>query len=246
MLPVFVAPVTGLAAGAEVVLDGAEGRHAATVVRVSVGERLHLVDGVGTRAGATVTGTARDRVACRLDDVEVEAEPAPRLVVVQALVKGDRATTAVETLTEVGVDVVVPWQAARSVSVWREDKAAKNLDRWRSVARESGKQSRRARHPQVLPVHSTADVSVLLASAAAGLVLHESATGPVPTSLPATGDVVVVVGPEGGITDAELAAFTRAGAAVVRLGPSVLRASTAGTVAAAVLLQAAGRWRLPD
>lgn len=250
-VPVFVAELSGAAEalGAEIRLDGPEGRHAAAVVRLEVGQRLDLVDGAGTRVHATVVSVGRDDLIARADEVVAEPPPSPRLIVVQALVKGDRATTAVETLTEVGVDVVVPWQAARSVSVWRDDRVGKHLARWRAVAREAGKQSRRARHLEVRALHSTADVGVLLASAVAaggeraGLVLHEEATDPLPRAgLPSDGDLVVVVGPEGGITDDELAAFTATGARSVRLGPSVLRASTAGTAAAAVLLAAAGRW----
>ena len=163
---------------------------------------------------------------------------------VQALAKGDRGETAVETLTEVGVDVIVPWAASRSVTRWSAERAPKALERWRSAARESAKQSRRARWPEVRGLATTAEVVALLRDAALGLVLHEERHEPPwrRSTPPVSGDVVLVVGPEGGISPDELAAFAGGGASAVRLGPSVLRTSTAGTAAAAVLLSRTSRW----
>jgi 16S rRNA (uracil1498-N3)-methyltransferase len=172
------------------------------------------------------------------------AEPElPRVVVVQAIPKGDRGELAVEMLTEVGVDVIVPWAAARSVPVWRGDKADKALARWRSTAREAAKQARRSWFPEVRSLVSTEQVAALLRDASVPVVLHEAASGPLADlPVPGRGEIVVVVGPEGGITDEELAAFAAVGAEPVRMGSSVLRTSTAGVAATAALL-ARTRWR---
>ncbi|RZS89735.1 16S rRNA (uracil1498-N3)-methyltransferase [Motilibacter rhizosphaerae] len=240
--PVFVAPLPAEPAG-ELLLEGPEGRHAARVRRVEPGERVDLVDGRGTRARCRVTVVDGDRVRCAVEEVEREPAPAPRVVVVQALPKGERAELAVEVLSEVGVDVVVPWQAERSVVQWRGERGAKALEKWRATAREAGKQARRARFAEVAEAATTREVADLLRGAALPLVLGEEAAEPLAgVEVPATGDVVLVVGPEGGVSGAELAAFAAAGARAVRLGPSVLRTSTAGAVAAGVVLARTTRW----
>ena len=240
---VFWAAHATLAVGELVVLDGAEGHHGATVRRLRVGEAAVLTDGGGTRADCVVTEVGRDRLVLAVEAVRVDPAPSPRLVVVQALPKGDRGETAVETLTEVGVDVIVPWSAARCVTQWRDQRGAKALARWRSTAREAAKQSRRSIWPQVCDLASTPQVAALLAGATLGVVLHGDATTALAgVNVPAHGEVVVVVGPEGGLAETELATFTQCGALTYRLGELVLRTSTAGTVAAAVLLAGTERW----
>jgi 16S rRNA (uracil1498-N3)-methyltransferase len=162
-------------------------------------------------------------------------------VLVQALAKGDRGELAVELAVELGVDEVVPWSAARSVTRWDGARGERSRDRWRSVARAAAKQSRRAWVPTVAPLASTRQVAARLS--AGSLVLHEAADTPLATvALPAGGDLVLVVGPEGGLDDAELAAFAAAGAVPVRLGPEVVRTSTAGAAALAALSLRTGRW----
>lgn len=225
-------------------MDGAEGRHAATVVRLAVGEHVVLVDGGGRRGTGTVTAVpGKDTVEVTVDDVVDDPPPAPRLVVVQALPKGDRGETAVETMTEVGVDEVVPWAAARCVTRWRDARGDKALARWRTTAAAAAKQSRRSRWPVVADLASTADVADRLARAAAGVLLHEEAATPLAAfAPPPDGDVVVVVGPEGGLSAEELALLAGVGATAYRLGPTVLRTSTAGTAALSVLMASTGRW----
>lgn len=241
--PLFVVAAAALAASDDVLVDGPEGRHAATVRRLRVGEQVDLTDGAGALARGRVREVSKAWLLVAVESREQQPEPAPRVVVVQALPKGDRAELAVETLTEVGVDVVVPWAAARCVTRWQPERAARSLERWRATAREAAKQSRRPWFPHVAPLAGTDEVAGLLRAAALGVVLHEAATGALATlTVPTAGDVVLVVGPEGGIDDSELAAFAAAGAATARLGPSVLRTSTAGTVAAAVLLARTPRW----
>jgi 16S rRNA (uracil1498-N3)-methyltransferase len=239
--PVFVVPTDRLAVGA-VTLDGPEGHHAATVTRLGPGEDVVLTDGAGLRAEGVVVAAGRDRLDIDVRTVRDVPAPRPRLVVVQALAKGDRGEVAVETMTEVGVDVVVPWAAARCVMRWREGRGAKALARWRATAAAAAKQSRRSHFPEVTGLAGTSDVAALLGSAAAAVLLHEEADLALAgLDLPAEGDVVVVVGPEGGISPDELAAFRVAGATAYRLGSTVLRTSTAGTAALAVL-SARGRW----
>jgi 16S rRNA (uracil1498-N3)-methyltransferase len=162
---------------------------------------------------------------------------------VQALPKGERGELAVEVLTEVGVDRVVPWAAARSVAVWKGERALRSHAKWQATAREAAKQSRRSWLPTVAPLAATADLAALVAEADLALVLHEDATETLAAlDVPASGRIVVVVGPEGGIAPDELAVLTDAGAHVVRLGAEVLRTSTAGVVAVAALLARTPRW----
>ncbi len=240
---VFQVGTQALLAGGTVVLDGAEGHHAATVRRIGPGEQVVLTDGCGLSGTGVVTSAGRDRLAVELGPTHQAPRPEPRLTVVQALPKGDRGELAVETLTEVGADRIVPWAAARCVTRWRDDRGDKALERWRAVARAAAKQSRRTWWPHVDPLASTAQVADLLAGAGLGVVLHEYAGSPAgELAVPAAGEVVLVVGPEGGVDADELAAFAAAGALRVRLGPTVLRTSTAGTVAAAVVLARSSRW----
>ena len=243
-LPVFLAPSLAEAAEGRVLeVTGDEARHAVVVRRIRVGEQVALTDGSGRSAVCEVTATAKSTLSARVLEVTSVPAGSPRLVVVQAIPKGDRGELAVEMLTEVGADVVVPWSASRSVAVWRGDRAAKSLAKWRTTAREAAKQSRRSWFPTVAEPASTAEVVPLLRDAALSVVLHEAATVPLTSlAVPADGDLVVVVGPEGGIADEELDTFREAGAHVVRLGPTVLRTSTAGVAAAAALLSRTPRW----
>ncbi|MFD3546392.1 16S rRNA (uracil(1498)-N(3))-methyltransferase [Streptomyces sp. NPDC058655] len=243
--PVFV--VEEVPAGPEFVLDGPEGRHAVSVKRLNPGEAVVLADGRGRWAEAVVKAAeGKDRLVVTVSGVFEEAEPAVRITVVQALPKGDRGEVAVETMTETGVDAIVPWQASRCITQWRGDRGAKSLAKWRATARESGKQSRRVRFPEVAEALSTKQVAGLLADADLAMVLHEDRDTPsealAAAALPEAGSVVLVVGPEGGVSPEELAAFAAAGAHPYRLGRSVLRTSTAGTAATAVLLARTGRW----
>ncbi|HEY2240040.1 MAG TPA: 16S rRNA (uracil(1498)-N(3))-methyltransferase [Streptosporangiaceae bacterium] len=241
--PVFLADGADLTADV-ITLTGAEGRHAATVRRIRPGERVDVADGAGLIAECVVTDAGPGSVTLRVQSRREVPAPDPRIVVVQALPKGDRAELAVETMTEVGVDVIVPFAAERCVARWPAgDRAAKALARWRSAAREAAKQARRARIPEVTGLASAAEVATRLKSAARAVVLEPGAAQALSRlDLPAHGDVVLVVGPEGGLSPAELTEFTAAGAVETRLGDSVLRASTAGAAAAAVLMSRTGRW----
>lgn len=226
-----------------VVLDGPEGRHAATVRRIEVGESVTLSDGRGSRRRGVVTAVGHAELTVRCGPVERLPESDPRLVVVQAVAKGDRGELAVELMTELGADEIVPWAAARSVVVWRGERGEKSLQRWRSTAREAAKQSRRPRLPQVSALAATDAVCARIERADAAFVLHEQASVALAAApLPGSGEITLVVGPEGGIGADELARFTGAGAQAVRLGEPVLRTSTAGAAGLTVLSVRLGRW----
>jgi 16S rRNA (uracil1498-N3)-methyltransferase len=241
--PLFL--IDALPTGSSCTLDGPEGHHAATVQRLRVGERLILADGRGATATAEVTAVGRGSVELTVLSRTAAVAPDPRLVVVQGIAKGDRGELAVQAMTEIGVDEIVPWAASRSVAQWRGDRGAKARDKWVSTAREAAKQARRSWLPTVAgaPDCSTKQVAARLSGAAAAFVLHEEATDRLSTAeLPAAGEIVLVVGPEGGISDAERDAFVAAGATAVRLGTEVLRTSTAGVAALAVLSARLDRW----
>jgi 16S rRNA (uracil1498-N3)-methyltransferase len=245
--PVFLADRAALESDV-VVLSGAEGRHAATVRRLRPGERADLADGAGLVAECVVAGPSVDQHGAAGLELIVQTRrevprPDPAITVVQAIPKGDRGELAVEEMTEVGVDRIVPWAAARSVPVWQGARGERSLAKWRMTAREAAKQSRRAWIPEVTDAATVAEAAQLAGQAACAVVLEPGAAASLGRlSLPETGDLLVVVGPEGGITDEEAEAFRAAGATACRLGPTVLRTSTAGTVAAAILLTRSGRW----
>jgi 16S rRNA (uracil1498-N3)-methyltransferase len=213
------------------------------VRRIRPGEQVDLTDGAGLVAECEVSAVRAGELELRVRRRRFEPAPQLRVTVIQAIPKGDRGELAVEMMTEVGVDVVVPWAAARCVARWRGDRTGKPLARWRAAARESAKQARRAWIPEVTDPVGTPAAARRAAAAACAVVLDQAAPrrlADVP--VPLTGEIVIVAGPEGGLTGDETAAFAAAGAHGARLGPSVLRTSTAATVAAALVLSRSGRW----
>jgi 16S rRNA (uracil1498-N3)-methyltransferase len=238
--PLFL--VDALPEGSEVQLGGEEGRHAARVKRLTVGEEVLVSDGAGALLHCVVAAVVEDGLRLTVTSRGSVPRPDPCIVAVQALPKGDRAELAVEVLTELGVDEIVPWSAARSIAQWHGPRGEKALEKWRRTAREAAKQSRRAWLPVLSPLASTPQVAERVAAGTA-LVLHEAAGGSI-ASVPLSdrGDVIVVIGPEGGISPDELDVFTAAGATAVRLGEPVLRTSTAGAAALAALSVRLGRW----
>ena len=223
-------------------LTGAEGRHAARVKRLAVGEAIRIGDGRGRVASCVVSEVRADGLRLSVSAVTSVPAPSPRLVAVQALPKGERAELAVEVMTELGVDEIVPWAASRSIVRWEGPRGARALEKWRRTAAEAAKQSRQVRVPAVAELATSKQVAALLADAT-GLVLHESASVSLASApLPSEGDVIIVIGPEGGVSDAELAQFAGAGAVAVRMGEPVLRTSTAGAAALAALSLRLGRW----
>jgi 16S rRNA (uracil1498-N3)-methyltransferase len=232
------------------VVDGDEGFHAATVRRIRRGEQLVLGDGVGGLAHCVVEQAGRDGLQARVLDRWQQPRPQPPVTVIQALPKAERSELAIELATEAGADALVAWQAARCVARWDGARADKGLRRWRAVARAAAQQSRRAHIPSVDGVLSTAAlaqrIADVVASGGVALALHESASGRLTDLIMAQAkSVMLVVGPEGGIAPDELAAVTDAGAKVVRLGPTVLRTSSAAAVALGALGVLTPRWAQP-
>lgn len=227
--------------GGTVELSGDEARHAVTVARVRAGERIAIGDGRGILVHGVVTSTGSRELALEADEIIVEEPPTTRITLVQALAKGDRDELAVQAATELGVDAVVPWAAARSVSRWDGPKAEKGRQRWAAIVREAVKQSIRSWLPPVASVAGTGELPARLEGARM-LLLEPTATTPLTEIRPDGRDLALVVGPEGGIAPAELERLVAAGAEPVRLGASVLRTSTAGPAAIAVLNVALGRW----
>lgn len=236
----LVAPevLAGAPTGAVVVLDGDEGHHAVTVKRIRAGETIDLVDGRGRRAEATVASTAKRSLEARVDRVVDEPAAGCRIVLVQALAKGDRDLQAVEAAVELGAAGIVPWQADRCVVRWQGEKAAKGRQKWESTVRAAVKQSRRAWLPEVLAPVSTRELADWIRDddvARLVLVLHEDAAEPLGERVraavgdgPGPAEIVLIVGPEGGISEDEVGRLRDAGARPVVLGSHVLRSGTAG------------------
>lgn len=250
--PLFYVPagaLDGVEPGGVVTVEGAEGRHAVTVRRLAAGEGVDLADGAGARAVGTVATAEGSALGVSVQRISREAAPPLRLVLVQALAKGDRDELAAETATELGVDAIIPWQAERSIVRWKGERAAKALTKWRAVVLAAAKQARRARVPEVEEAHDGARLARRIAEARLAVVLHEEATEPLSAVLDSLareagteGEVLFIVGPEGGISPSELERFTTAGARLALLGPHVLRSSTAGPAALALAGDRLGRW----
>ncbi|CAM3107094.1 16S rRNA (uracil(1498)-N(3))-methyltransferase [Tsukamurella hominis] len=238
--------------GEEYLLSGDEGRHAAAVRRVRTGEELVLSDGAGGFARCTAIAVGKADVTVRCVETWTVPPASPRVVLVQALPKSDRSELAVELATEAGIDAIIPWQASRCVSRWDgggsggkgSGKAEKGVARWRAVARSAAKQARRAYVPEVHGLVTTRELVPLLTSMDANVVvLHEGSAVPFgEVDFSVTGTIVIVVGPEGGISPEELDALVGMGAQPALLGPTVLRTSTAAAVALGALGVMTDRW----
>ena len=235
-------------AGESATVSGPEGRHAVTVTRIAAGETVLLGDGRGTTAECEVTDVAgKDRLTVRAGRVEFGARRQPVVTIVQALPKADRGELAVDLMTEAGADVIVPWQSARSIARWSGPKATKGVDKWRTAAATAAKQARRSWIPEIADLTSTTGVRDLVArvSAAGGIValLHEDGAVPFGSiDFAHAPEVVLVIGPEGGLDPAEIADLTALGAQAVVLGPEVLRSVAAGAVALGALGAVTDRW----
>ncbi len=242
-LPVFIHPVLSPAEpGQTVHLDGAEGRHAVTVKRLKPAEQLVLIDGTGRVVTAQVTATAgKDQLEAAVNAVREEPVPDPKVVVVQAIPKSERAELAVDLATQAGADEIIAWQADRCVAKWEGKKIPKALAKWEAAAQAAAKQSRRARIPQVRGPVTTAELTRLLAQADHAYVLHEEATHSI-REAQLSGAVYLLVGPEGGIGSAELERLRQAGAQPIKLGPQVLRTASAAMVALAAIGALTERW----
>ncbi len=238
--------LTATAVGAAVTLRGPEARHAAGVSRLRVGESILVTNGCGLMLTCSATAVAKDEVSLIVESVVEVIAQTPQITLVQALAKGDRDERAIEMATELGISAIVPWQAARSISRWEGEKAVKGRDRWQSIVREASKQSIRAWVPSVAPVTTTtALVSAcstdftLVLDPSGSLSLTEASRAALESQAQT---ISIVVGPEGGMAPEEVAALSGAGAQIVGLGSNILRTSTAGPSALAVLNELLARW----
>lgn len=237
------------AVGGLAVVDGDEGFHASNVRRLRSGECIDLSDGAGIVASCVVEDAVKGRLTARVDAIRTVARPVPTVTVVQALPKSDRSELAIELATEAGADEFVAWQAARCVARWDgAAKVDKGMRRWRAVARAAARQSRRPHVPDVTALVSSAElvrrVATVKEVGGLALALHEAASEPlVDVRFDDCCSLLLIVGPEGGISDDEISDLRAAGAHSVRLGPSVLRTSTAAAVALGALGALTGRWR---
>ncbi len=236
------------------VLEGPEARHAVTVKRLAPGEAVDIVDGAGTRMSGKVTAASSSGLEVACASVVVEDRPRTRLVLVQALAKGDRDELAIETATELGIDAVIPWQSERSIVRWKGDRAAKAHAKWQSVVTAAAKQARRAWIPEVRAAVDTAGLAAAVETAALAVVLHEDAVRPLRAVLEtwletgaaeAVREVFLIVGPEGGISQREVTRLCGQGAVTALLGHHVLRSSTAGPAAVVLASDVLGRWAAP-
>ena len=232
-----------LVPGQEVQLSGPEGHHAAAVRRMRVGEAIALTNGRGLKARGVVSAVAPKQLTVAVHSVDTFELPAVTFTLVQAVAKGDRDELAVQAATELGTSKVVPWQADRSISKW-DGKEEKNRERWQQIVDEAAKQALRSWFPRVTQVQSSKSLAKQIAeSAGTFLVLDPTAVMSLnQVELSSAGEVALIVGPEGGITEAELALFETAGAKRVHLGSGILRTSTAGMAAISVLAAKSGYW----
>ncbi len=241
-LPVFIypAPLTD-----HIRLSGAEGKHAVTVKRIRVGEQIALIDGTGTKATVTVTAIqGKDTLEGTVESTTFSPEPTPTVTIVQALPKAERSELTVDLLTQAGADHIVPWQAERCIAKWTSAlKQTKGQQKWQAAAVAAAKQARRVRIPTIAEPSDTTGVEKLIATADCALVLHEEATESITTvPLVATGTLVIIIGPEGGLSNTEVTRFQQAGAQPVLLGPEVLRTATAGMAALVAVGMRTTRW----
>jgi 16S rRNA (uracil1498-N3)-methyltransferase len=244
-----------LVPGARYTLSGPEARHAVTVKRLAPGERVDIADGAGKRLTGTVVAASPAELTVECAELAVEQQPDIRLVLVQALAKGDRDELAVETATELGIDAVVPWQSERSIVRWKGERAAKAHAKWQSVVTAAAKQARRAWIPEVRAAVETPGLVAAVAAADLAVILHEDAVRPLRAVLeawhatePLAGvrEILLIVGPEGGISPREVTRLCDAGAVTALLGHHVLRSSTAGPAAVVLASDVLGRWSIPQ
>lgn len=242
--PLFISPIpSDTKAGSKIRISGTEAKHAISVRRLQIGESLAVSDGQGQKVRGKVSQLSKDFLEVDVESIENIERPSPQLVLVQALAKGDRDEMAVQACTELGIQTVIPWQSARSVSIWKPEKQDKHRLRWQTIATEAAKQSLRPFIPEVEKVLGTSELVDRLKAFDVTLVLDPTSTTAL-TSVPVLGhrSIAIVVGPEGGISPEELGQFSSAGLILVGLGSGILRTSTAGVAVVSYLQATLGNW----
>lgn len=242
--PLFISPISKeTSVGSKIKLAGSEAKHAISVRRIQIGEAIAISDGQATRLRGRVSEISKDWLEIEVSVIEAIARPATQIFLVQALAKGDRDELAIQASTELGVQGVIPWQAQRCVSIWKDEKKSKGQLRWQSIVTEAAKQSLRPLIPVVEQVLETPELISRLREFELVIVLDpKSELSITKLKLDGIRSVAVVVGPEGGISDAELELFESAGFRVVSSGSGILRTSTAGVAVISYLQAALGDW----
>jgi len=202
-----------------------DANHAIRVLRMQTGVEFMLSDGQGSWSQVVATEVKKKSMQVRVIDSGFQQPLATTITVVQALPKGDRAKEAIELLTEAGVDRIVPWASARSIG--------KGSEKFAITAREASKQSRRFRIPEVTETATTAQICEAIKVSDLAIAFHESATSKLSDQVSSHNveHLLIIIGPEGGLTDEEIAAFTDAGAKVALMGRPILRSAHAGIAA---------------
>jgi 16S rRNA (uracil1498-N3)-methyltransferase len=232
MLSTFVVP--DIAAGPTITVAGDEAHHAIKVVRLNLGEEIVLTDGQGSWAQGKVSEISKKSFDVAVDLRGFEDSHSPELVVIQALTKSDRMRETIELLTVAGVDRIIPWKAERSIAQEKES----SMEKWSAVATAAAKQSRRVRFPIVESALTTKQIVERFGAKI--IILHESASYKISELTFLDQDpIVILVGPEGGISDAEL---NQLSGSVVRLGKEVLRSAHAGFAALSAVQTLIQRW----
>lgn len=223
-------------------VGGDEAHHAIKVLRMNLGEEVLISNGAGKWVRAKVEDIAKKSFVARVLEHGFQEIRNPKLVVVQALPKSDRVKEAIEILVESGADAIIPWQSERSISKWQKDSLAK----WQEVAAAATKQSRRFRTPEMIDQMSLFQLLEIKSEKSAMLVMHESAevriSKVVSTEFAELKEIIIVIGPEGGLSANELTLLQGAGAHIVGLGPEVLRSAHAGGAALSAVSALIGRW----
>jgi 16S rRNA (uracil1498-N3)-methyltransferase len=238
MLSLFF--VDQLSTGQTQELSGDEGHHAVSVMRLSVGEQIKIADGSGNWVSGTITEVNKRSLKIDVAQRGNAQAGKPELVVVQAVTKSDRTKEMLELLTVGGADQIIPWQAERCISKWQSDSAQK----WMSSIKESAKQARRVKLPILADEVTTSQLVKLFQSTDKVVILHEGAMNGI-SQLNLSNNlerIILIIGPEGGISDAEISQLENAGAVTARLGDLVLRSAHAGFAALAAIQSSIGRW----
>ncbi len=238
MLSLFF--VDQLSSGTTQELGGDEGHHAVAVMRLGIGEQIKIADGAGNWVSGTITEV--NKKSLKIDVAQRGSAQAgkPELIVVQAVTKSDRTKEMLELLTVGGADQIIPWQAERCISKWQKDSAQK----WESAIKEAAKQSRRVKLPVLGDEVTTNQLIKLFQPADKVVILHESASIGI-SQLNLSNEfarIIIIIGPEGGISDAEISQLEVAGAVTARMGELVLRSAHAGFAALSAIQSSIGRW----
>ncbi len=238
MLTLFFVPNLGLGSTLEV--DGDEAHHAIKVLRVNLGEEILLADGSGAWLRGKVESIAKKSFVVTVLERGMAQEILPELIVIQAMMKSERAKEAIELLTVSGAKTIIPWQSARSIAQWQDDLGEK----WMKSAIAAAKQSRRLTLPEIETPITTAQIAKRFGGDTNLFILHESATTKISEASKSitSGPIVIVVGPEGGLTGEELGQLGAAGGTVVLLGKEVFRSAHAGFAALSAISALIGRW----